>query len=104
MNYTGNDIEKEPWTRIIEHKHFYKDQSSFPVDKTIISYEYSEEYKDGKEKFYPINNERNNKLLALYQADVKNIQDKFIFGGRLAEYKYYDMDKIIEKCINNFKA
>ena len=104
MNYTGNDIEKEPWTRIIEHKHFYKGQSSFPVDKTIISYEYSEEYKDGKEKFYPINNERNNKLLALYQSDVKNIQDKFIFGGRLAEYKYYDMDKVIEKCFNDFKA
>ena len=80
------------------------DTETCPVDKTIISYEYSEEYKDGKEKFYPINNERNDKLLALYQADVKNIQDKFIFGGRLAEYRYYDMDKIIEKCINNFKA
>ena len=104
MNYTGNDIEKEPWTRIIEHKHFYKDQSSFPVDKTIISYEFSEEYKDGKEKFYPINNERNNKLLLLYQHDAKNIQNKFIFGGRLAEYKYYDMDKVIEKCMNDFKA
>lgn len=104
MNYTGYNIEKEPWTRIIEHRHFYKDQKNFPADKTLISYEYSEEYKDGKEKFYPINNERNNKLLALYQDEAKKFKDKFIFGGRLAEYKYYDMDKVIEKCFNDFKA
>ena len=58
MNYTGNDIEKEPWTRIIEHKHFYKDQSNFPVDKTVISYESSEEYKDGKEKLLKLYEER----------------------------------------------
>jgi UDP-galactopyranose mutase len=99
MNYTGPE---EKYTRIIEHKHFYKDQSNFPTDKTVISYEFSEEYKDGKEKFYPINNDRNNKLLALYQDEAKKLKDKFIFGGRLAEYKYYDMDKVIEKCMNDF--
>lgn len=97
MNFTGPG---EKYTRIIEHRHFYKDQSKFPKE-TLISYEYSEEYEDGKEKFYPINNEKNNKLLALYQ---KEINDKFIFGGRLAEYKYYDMDKVVEKCFNDFKA
>ena len=97
MNFTGPE---EKYTRIIEHRHFYKDQSKFPKE-TLISYEYSEEYEDGKEKFYPINDEKNNKLLALYQ---KEISDKFIFGGRLAEYKYYDMDKVIEKCFNDFKA
>lgn len=99
MNYTGFSY---PWTRIIEHKHFYKNQNNFPTDKTIISFEYSEEYEDGKEKFYPINNEKNNKLLALYQDSVNQIKEKFIFGGRLAEYKYYDMDKVIEKCMNDF--
>lgn len=97
MNFTGPE---EKYTRIIEHRHFYKDQSKFP-EETLISYEYSEEYEDGKEKFYPINDAKNNKLLVLYQ---KEINDKFIFGGRLAEYKYYDMDKVIEKCFNDFKV
>jgi UDP-galactopyranose mutase len=96
VNYTEQEI---PYTRIIEHKHFEFGYQP----KTVISKEYSSEWKEGSEPFYPVNDDKNNKLYQQY----KNLADKetnVIFGGRLAEYKYYDMDKIIEQVINfNFR-
>lgn len=92
MNYTDGDT---PYTRIIEHKHF----EFGTQDKTVISKEYSSEWKNDSEPYYPINNDRNN---ALYQQ-YKELADKeanVIFGGRLAEYKYYDMHHIIEQVLN----
>jgi UDP-galactopyranose mutase len=89
VNYTEKEV---PYTRIIEHKHF--EFGTQP--KTVISKEYPAEWQDGHEPMYPVNDEKNN---ALYQQ-YKNLADKeqnVIFGGRLAEYKYYDMDKIIEQ-------
>lgn len=103
-NYQGNAVvnytEREvPYTRIIEHKHF-EFQSG---EKTIISREFSEEWKPGVEPYYPINNDENNALLAKYQELADKTKD-VIFGGRLGMYKYYDMDKVIEaalECIEN---
>ena len=89
VNYTDIDI---PYTRIIEHKHF--EFGNQP--KTVISHEYSSEYNEKSEPFYPINDERNNNLYARYKL-LADKEENVIFGGRLAEYKYYDMDKIIEK-------
>jgi UDP-galactopyranose mutase len=92
INYTEREI---PYTRIIEHKHF--EFGSQP--KTVISKEYSSEWKEGSEPMYPVNDEKNN---ALYQQ-YKHLTDResnVIFGGRLAEYEYYDMDKIIELAIS----
>ena len=92
MNYTDGDT---PYTRIIEHKHF----EFGTQDKTVISKEYSSEWKNDSEPYYPINNDRNN---ALYQQ-YKELADKeanVIFGGRLAEYKYYDMHHIVEQVLN----
>jgi UDP-galactopyranose mutase len=91
VNYTDSQT---PFTRIIEHKHF--EFGTQP--KTVISREYSAEYTDASEPFYPINDERNNLLYAKYQQLAQN-QQNIIFGGRLAEYKYYDMDKIIEQAL-----
>jgi UDP-galactopyranose mutase len=91
VNYTEQEI---PYTRIIEHKHF--EFGTQP--QTVISREYSSEWKDGSEPVYPINDEKNNALYQLY----KNLADQetdVILGGRLAEYKYYDMDKIVEQII-----
>lgn len=96
INYT---TKKYPYTRSIEHRHFYTDQSKFP-NKTLISYEYSDEYTEGKDKFYPINDEKNTELYNKYKAIIDT--DKFIFGGRLAEYKYYDMGNVIESCSTKF--
>lgn len=101
-NYQGNAVvnytEKEvPYTRIIEHKHF--EMFGTEVDncpKTVISKEYSTEWKEGMEPYYPVNDERNNKLYQQYK-NLAAKEDKVIFGGRLAEYKYYDMAPIIEK-------
>lgn len=96
VNYTERDI---PYTRIIEHKHFEMFGTAInECSKTIISREYSIEYKDGMEPYYPVNNELNNILANKYRAlaaQEKNV----IFGGRLAEYKYYDMAPIIEKVL-----
>jgi UDP-galactopyranose mutase len=96
VNYTEREV---PYTRIIEHKHF-----EFGEQKTtVISKEYSEEYKDGTDPYYPINDERNNELYARYKklADTKkNIH----FGGRLGEYKYYDMDKVIASALSNCES
>lgn len=94
-NYQGNAVvnytEREvPWTRIIEHKHFeFGDQ-----EKTVISREYSTEWKPGMEPYYPVNDEKNNALFARYK-ELADKEENVIFGGRLGNYKYYDMDKVI---------
>ncbi len=97
INYTEAEV---PYTRIIEHKHFEMfGQEIYDVPKTVISKEYSTEWKPGMEPYYPINDMRNNQLAEKYKqmaAEEKNV----IFGGRLAEYKYYDMAPIIEKVLN----
>ena len=99
-NYQGNAVinytdEETPYTRIIEHKHF--EFGTQPT--TVISKEYSAEWKVGDEPYYPVNNDKN---AALYQKylDKSKEENKVIFGGRLGEYKYYDMDKVIESALN----
>ncbi len=96
VNYTSHD---KPYTRVIEHKHFEMfGQNVYNCPKSVVSEEYSTEYKEGMEPYYPVNDERNNQLADLYRelaTDEKNV----IFGGRLAEYKYYDMAPIIEKVL-----
>lgn len=96
INYTEKDI---PYTRIIEHKHF--EMFGLDVDKipvTIISKEYSTEWRDGMEPYYPVNDEKNSNLYAKYK-ELADKEKNVIFGGRLAEYKYYDMAPIIEKVL-----
>lgn len=105
-NYQGNAVinytEREvPYTRIIEHKHFEKlGQPGAPLDvpTTIISREYSSEWKKGDEPYYPVNNERNNSLYAEYAALAEK-EENVIFGGRLGQYRYYDMDKVISEAL-----
>ena len=87
VNYTDEDV---PYTRIIEHKHFEFGNQ----EKTIISREYSQEWKPSMEPYYPVNNERNNQLYQKYRA-LADKEKNVIFGGRLGDYKYYDMDKVI---------
>lgn len=87
VNYTDREV---PYTRIIEHKHFEFGKQ----EKTIISREYSTEWESGMEPYYPVNNERNNDLFEKYKAFADK-EEKVIFGGRLGNYKYYDMDKVI---------
>lgn len=100
VNYTDKEI---PWIRIIEHKwfEFGKDAEGNDLPKTVISREYSSEWQPGDEPYYPVNDEKNGKLYAEYKALV-DAEEKVIFGGRLGEYKYYDMDQVIaaalEKC------
>ncbi len=91
VNYTERDI---PYTRIIEHKHFVFGNQP----KTVISKEYPSEWTKGEEPYYPINDEKNSTLYAAYSELAKREQ-KVIFGGRLGEYKYYDMDKVIERAL-----
>lgn len=104
-NYQGNAVvnytEKEiPYTRIIEHKHFEMFGSAVEqCPKTVISKEYSTEWKDGMEPYYPVNDERNNALYIRYK-ELADKETNVIFGGRLAEYKYYDMAPIIYKVLN----
>lgn len=88
VNYTSSDV---PYTRIIEHKHFEFGKQP----KTVISKEYSTDWKEGMEPYYPVNDEANQMLYRKY-AELAADEPKVIFGGRLAEYKYYDMDKVIE--------
>ena len=97
VNYT--DAES-PLTRIIEHKwfEFGKDEEGRDLPKTVISREYSSEWKPGDEPYYPVNDERNGKLYAEYRALAEKEQN-VIFGGRLGEYQYYDMDQVIEKAL-----
>ena len=94
INYTEYDI---PYTRIIEHKHFNKYQKGYINHITYLTKEYPLKFEEGLERYYPINNEINNKLHQKY-VDLINQDKKYIFGGRLAEYKYYDMDKVLIKC------
>lgn len=113
MNYTDRET---PWTRIIEHKWFQfgKDDNGNDLPKTVISKEYSSEWKPGDEPYYPVNDERNSSLYQRYKdraADEKNVilykkykaladrEKKVIFGGRLGEYKYYDMDAVIDSAL-----
>jgi UDP-galactopyranose mutase len=100
VNYTDIDI---PYTRIIEHKHFEMfGQHVYDLSKTVISKEYSTEWKPGMEPYYPINDKKNNELYQQYKL-LADKEDNIIFGGRLAEYKYYDMAPIIENVLNIFK-
>lgn len=104
-NYQGNAVvnytsHNEPYTRVIEHKHFEMfGQEVYNCPKTVVSEEYSTEYKEGMEPYYPVNDERNNALADQYRQLAAQ-EPNVIFGGRLAEYKYYDMAPIIEKVLN----
>ncbi len=93
VNYTDRET---PWTRIIEHKwfEFGKDADGNDLSKTVISREYSSEWKPGDEPYYPVNDEKNGKLYQQYKC-LADKEDNVIFGGRLGEYKYYDMDQVI---------
>lgn len=93
VNYTDRET---PWTRIIEHKwfEFGRDEDGNDLPKTIISREYSSEWKPGDEPYYPVNDEKNGKLYHQYGKLAEN-EKRVIFGGRLGEYKYYDMDAVI---------
>ena len=96
INYTEADV---PYTRIIEHKHFECfGQQVYENNKTVISREYSTEWKDGMEPYYPVNDTHNNELAEQYRA-LAEAEENVIFGGRLAEYRYYDMAPIIEKVL-----
>ena len=95
INYTEYEV---PYTRIIEHKHF--EFGTQP--KTVISREYSDKWTKDKEPYYPINNEKNNELYSKYK-ELANKDEKVIFGGRLGQYKYYDMDKVIEEALKCVK-
>ena len=94
VNYTDRET---PWTRIIEHKwfEFGKDENGNDLPKTVISREYSSEWKLGDEPYYPVNDAKNSTLYEQYKA-LAEAEDNVIFGGRLGEYKYYDMDKTVE--------
>ena len=97
VNYTSHE---QPYTRIIEHKHFEMFGADvYNVPKTVVSEEYSTEYKEGMEPYYPVNDERNNKLAEEYRKLTAQ-ETNVIFGGRLAQYKYYDMAPIIEQVLN----
>ena len=100
VNYTSHD---EPYTRVIEHKHFEMfGQEVYDCPKTVVSEEYSTEYKEGMEPYYPVNNDRNNALADQYRQLAAQ-EPNVIFGGRLAEYRYYDMAPVIEKVLNLWK-
>ena len=95
INYTGHEVS---YTRVIEHKHFELDSTS---PKTVVTYEYPADYEDGMEKYYTINDDKNNELADKYRKlclDEENV----IFGGRLAEYKYYDMDDVIKSAFDKY--
>jgi len=97
VNYTDRET---PWTRIIEHKwfEFGKDEEGNDLPKTVISREYSSEWKLGDEPYYPVNDEKNSALYARYRA-LADAEENVIFGGRLGEYKYYDMDAVIASAL-----
>lgn len=119
VNYTSHDV---PYTRVIEHKHFEMfGQQVYDNPKTVVSEEYSTEYKPGMEPYYPVNDEKNNEIAEKYRKEAASLnpsrrgtsslptgegqgeaEGSIIFGGRLAEYKYYDMAPIIEKVMNMF--
>ena len=95
VNYTGHEVE---YTRVIEHKHFENCESN----KTVVTYEYPADYKEGMEKYYTVNDDTNNELADKYR-ELSNNEDNVIFGGRLAEYKYYDMDDVIKSAMNLYR-
>ena len=96
------DIET-PYTRVIEHKHFETfGDAAEQNPKTVITREYPTEYKQGMEAYYPINDEENNKLYLKYKA-LADMETDVIFGGRLAEYRYYDMAPVIESAMEKWK-
>ena len=100
VNYTSHE---EPYTRVIEHKHFEMfGQEVYDCPKSVVSEEYSTEYKDGMEPYYPVNDERNNQLADQYRKLAAN-EDNVVFGGRLAQYKYYDMAPVIEQVMKLWK-
>ena len=101
VNYTDRET---PWTRIIEHKwfEFGKDENGNDLPKTIISREYSSEWKLGDEPYYPVNDAKNNALYAEYKK-LGDVEKKVIFGGRLGEYKYYDMDQAVMAALTKFE-
>ena len=98
VNYTDAET---PWTRIIEHKwfEFGKDQEGNEIPGTVISREYSSEWKPGDEPYYPVNDEKNGKRYQEYKALAER-EKKVVFGGRLGEYKYYDMDAVIASALD----
>ena len=97
VNYTSHEV---PYTRVIEHKHFEMfGQDVYNCPKTVVSEEYSTEYKEGMEPYYPVNDERNNLLAEQYRQLAEKEAD-VIFGGRLGQYKYYDMAPVIEQVMN----
>ena len=98
VNYTDRET---PWTRIIEHKwfEFGKDEQGNDLPKTVISCEYSSEWKPGDEPYYPVNDEKNSALYAEYKK-LADAEKNVTFGGRLAEYKYYDMDQVVAEALN----
>ena len=97
VNYTDRET---PWTRIIEHKwfEFGKDEDGNDLPKTVISREYSSAWKPGDEPYYPVNDEKNGKLYEKYK-ELAAAEEKVVFGGRLGEYKYYDMDQVIASAL-----
>ena len=97
VNYTDRET---PWTRIIEHKwfEFGKDDQGNDLPKTVISREFSSEWKPGDEPYYPVNDEKNSSLYQTYKA-IAEKEEKVVFGGRLGEYKYYDMDQVIASAL-----
>ena len=92
VNYTDREV---PYTRIIEHKHFEFGKQ----EKTVISREYSSEWKTGDDPYYPVNDEKNSVLYAKYQ-ELAAKEEKVIFGGRLGAYRYYDMDQVIRAALD----
>ena len=101
VNYTDRET---PWTRIIEHKwfEFGKDDDGNELPKTVISREYSSEWKPGDEPYYPVNDEKNTSMYQKYK-ELAEKEMHIIFGGRLGEYKYYDMDAVIASALDRFE-
>lgn len=97
MNYTSHEV---PYTRIVEHKHFELQDDSNPI--TVITKEYSKDWQQGDEPYYPVNDEKNQSLFKRYEELGRN-ESYVIFGGRLGEYKYYDMDKVIIRALEVVK-
>lgn len=93
VNYTGHEVD---YTRVIEHKHFEFDTTS---PKTVVTYEYPADYVSGMEKYYTVNDDKNNELARKYK-ELQQKEENVIFGGRLAEYKYYDMDDVIKAALD----
>ncbi len=96
VNYTGHEVD---YTRVIEHKHFEFDVTS---PKTVVTFEYPSDYEEGMEKYYTVNDDKNNALAEKYR-ELASKEEKVIFGGRLAEYKYYDMDDVIKAAFDRLE-